>query len=73
MLHPEPDDRDPGVRAFRERLERVRFACADCGFEDALLHSDWEARAETDPRDGGLRYRLTCPNCRAERLVDVDL
>jgi cytochrome c-type biogenesis protein CcmH/NrfF len=72
MLDSLPDSHPRGVRALREGLERSLVTCSNCGFEDPVLHSEWRARLETDPRTGQIRYRLRCPDCAGEEVVQLN-
>lgn len=62
-----------GVRAFTESLEHKQTSCSNCGFEDSVLHSEWEAHVETTPKSGHIQYRLTCPSCDSVETVDIDI
>lgn len=62
-----------GVDAFTESLEHKQVICEDCDFEAAVLHDDWDTHVETDPKTGHIQYRLTCPNCQGETVVDIDI
>lgn len=72
MVHGRTDAHDRGRAALTERLERTVVAC-DCGFVDGLLRSEWRARVDRAPRSGHLRYRLTCPDCASETVVELNL
>jgi len=67
------EQHENGVRAFTESLEHKRRTCSECGFDDRVLHGEWKTHVETDPRTGHLQYRLTCPDCRNEEVVDIDI
>ncbi|MFD1643880.1 hypothetical protein [Halohasta litorea] len=67
------DQHRKGVAAFTKSLEHKRVSCTNCGFEARVLHDDWKTHVETDPKTGHILYRLTCPDCRSERVVDIDI
>jgi len=62
-----------GVRAFTETLEHKQKTCSTCGFQDCVLHSEWEAQVETTPKSGHIQYRLTCPSCGSVETVDIGI
>ena len=68
-----PDEHQKGVAAFVDSLEHQKQTCSDCGFEDAVLHSEWKTHVETDPRSGHILYKLTCPDCDSVETVDVNI
>lgn len=67
------EDHEDGVRALAERLEHTTRTCDDCGFEDCILHGDWETHVEEAGASGRIVYRLTCPDCRSVRTVEIDV
>jgi cytochrome c-type biogenesis protein CcmH/NrfF len=66
------DAHERGGRVLSDRLERTVVAC-DCGFADAMLRGEWHASVERAPHSRHLRYRLRCPDCAAETVVELSL
>jgi len=67
------DEHKKGIEAFTESLEHRQLSCGGCGFEAAVLHDDWDTHVESDPQTGHIQYRLTCPDCQSEEVVDIDI
>ncbi|GGM47817.1 hypothetical protein GCM10009006_31260 [Haloarcula argentinensis] len=62
-----------GIHAFTRSLLHKEQACSNCSFQDTVLHSDWQTHVETDHQSGHIRYRLTCPDCQSEEVLDIDI
>jgi len=62
-----------GVNAFTQSLLHKEQTCSECGFHDTVLHSDWGTHVETDHRSRHIQYRLRCPDCQTEEVLDIDI
>lgn len=67
------EQHDEGVEAFVDELEHTRRTCDECGFEDVILDGEWKTHVERDSHSGHVNYRLECPDCTSEQVVDVNL
>ncbi|WP_254533749.1 hypothetical protein [Natrinema gelatinilyticum] len=67
------DEHEKGVNAFIKSLEHKQLSCSGCEFEASVLHDEWDTHVETNPKTGHIQYRLTCPDCRTEEVVDIDI
>ncbi|QZP39255.1 hypothetical protein [Halobaculum magnesiiphilum] len=64
---------EEGIRAFTESLEHKQTVCSNCGFEDSVLHSEWDTHVETTAKSGHIKYELTCPDCQSTEVVEIDI